>query len=329
VLVSLANFADKEACDAWFTADVFDFHLSHGDHDHQGLFDHLNMLYMCGDYGPYFSANNTILNETTFFRRYGKTLHCVFLCSYHAYNRYDAAGVVPKRLASQLKRGGAGLSARKLTRTWSIPPYSNHVAFFFASINRNESVIPQMRPNCRTRARRATWCIAVNGACVREEGVVWFKMVSDCAVAYQLHDLLPREGKYMCEQCSNNALQTPHFHVLSTDCPRTTMPANLEKPRAAFLAPDPSRLEGPQMATKKRPRQPKAVQGVCKAVGEFPCKNALCRMLHYRSAGGANRTMAKAHKDECLLPCSVPEVIKGSRRKASSWYAPLIHVCSF
>ncbi len=49
VLVNLTNFADKEACDAWFTADVFDFHLSRGDHHHPGL---LKKLYICGDHGP-------------------------------------------------------------------------------------------------------------------------------------------------------------------------------------------------------------------------------------------------------------------------------------
>ena len=28
VLTNVANFADKEPCDVWFTADVFDFHLA-------------------------------------------------------------------------------------------------------------------------------------------------------------------------------------------------------------------------------------------------------------------------------------------------------------
>jgi hypothetical protein len=86
------------------------------------------------------------------------------------------------------------------------------------------------------------------------------------------------------------------------------MPVNLEKQRAVLVTPDPSRLEGFQMATKNRPRQPKAGQSMrnasSKAAGEFPCKNALCTMLHYRSARGANRHMAKAHKDECSSPNS-------------------------
>ena len=36
VLTNIANFADKESCDAWFTADVFDFHLAPGDEHHSG-----------------------------------------------------------------------------------------------------------------------------------------------------------------------------------------------------------------------------------------------------------------------------------------------------
>ena len=72
VLTNIENFADKKACDAWFTADVFDFHLAPCGEHHCGLFDHLTKLYVVGDHGPHFSANNTLLNESPFFRRYGK-----------------------------------------------------------------------------------------------------------------------------------------------------------------------------------------------------------------------------------------------------------------
>jgi len=95
----------------------------------------------------------------------------------------------------------------------------------------------------------------------------------------------------------------------SLPCPARRLSAhyNAGEPREA-AGHDPSRLEGSQMATKNRPRQPKAGQSMrnssSKAVGEFPRKNALCTMLHYRSAGGANRHMAKAHKDECSSPNS-------------------------
>ena len=124
-------------------------------------------------------------------------------------------------------------------------------------------------------------------------------MVSDAAIAYQLHDLQPREGKYMCEQCSN-AAQSPLFHAAPADCPRATMPANLEQPRAAMVTPDPSRIEGPQLATKKRKKGPKKSKS--EAVGEFPCKSQLCGMLHYTTHWGANKHMLIVHPTEGLVP---------------------------
>jgi hypothetical protein len=69
-----------------------------------------------------------------------------------------------------------------------------------------------------------------DGIAAREEGVVWFRMVTDVAVPYQLHDLLPREGKYMCVQCSNTA-QEPVVHAHVSECPRSTLPVDLTLPR--------------------------------------------------------------------------------------------------
>ena len=60
VLTNIENFADKESCDAWFTTDVLDFHLAPGD-EHHSLLYHLTKLYVIGDHGPHFSANNTLL----------------------------------------------------------------------------------------------------------------------------------------------------------------------------------------------------------------------------------------------------------------------------
>ena len=71
VLTNGANFADKESCGAWFTADVFDFHLAPGDEHHPGLLDHPTKLYVVGDHGPHISANNTLLNESKFLRQGG------------------------------------------------------------------------------------------------------------------------------------------------------------------------------------------------------------------------------------------------------------------
>jgi hypothetical protein len=143
VLTNVGNFVDKESCDASFTADVFDFHLAPGDEHHSGLLDHLTKLYFVGDHGPHFSANSTLLNESTFFCRYGKVVECIFLCSYHAYNRCDAAGVVPKRLAAHEKRQSKGpVGALAYAELVNSSSYANYVAFAFPAINRGVDVFP-------------------------------------------------------------------------------------------------------------------------------------------------------------------------------------------
>ena len=70
--INIHNFANNESCDAYWTADVFDFHLAPGDDHHSGLLDSVHTLFIVGDHGPHFSANETVYNESCFFRRYGK-----------------------------------------------------------------------------------------------------------------------------------------------------------------------------------------------------------------------------------------------------------------
>ncbi len=138
----------------------------------------------------------------------------------YAYNRCDAAGMVPKRLSAQLKREGRGpVGAAAYARMVNASPYSNHVSFVFPRVNRGLNVFPEelaKLPHACQACDFKYHHVTADGVFVREEGVVWFKMVSDSAVVYHLHDLMPREGKYMCEQCSN-ALQVPLFHVLPAD----------------------------------------------------------------------------------------------------------------
>ena len=81
------------------------------------------------------------------------------------------------------------------------------------------------------------------------------------------------------------------------------MPVNLEKQRAVLVTPDPSRLEGTQVETKKRPQRPKTGQGdaSAKVAGEFPCKSmlSLCGKLQYTTAGGESRGGEPAALPHC------------------------------
>ena len=302
VLTNISNLAEKEACDAYFTADVFDFHLSKGDEHHPGLFDHIHTLYIVGDHGPHFSSNNTILNETNFFSKYGKKVYAIFLCSYHAFNRCDGAGVVSKRLAKQEQKQGKGpVGAPARSDLINSSSYHNHISFPFAAINRSANVFPEeveMLPHAR-QCCDMKYHHTANGVDTREEGVVWFKMVSDVELPYQLHDLLKgqRDGRYMCTQCSNTT-QAPVFHAKVTDCLRTTIPVNMEGARAAQCIPDPTRISGPQVLTQRQEKnqaRKKRSRAEPKPVGPFPCKDNMCEKMYYLTPGGANRHMDQNH----------------------------------
>jgi len=84
------NFcSDKETsgCDAFYMADVLEFHLKSKADGGSGMFDDITFITQSGDHGPHFACNSTVYNETRVFTKYGKRLHNLSLCSYHAYNR--------------------------------------------------------------------------------------------------------------------------------------------------------------------------------------------------------------------------------------------------
>jgi hypothetical protein len=91
LVVKLHGFcSDKQVgCDAYYVADVMDFHMKSVAEGGSGQFDDVDEIFQSGDHGPHFACNETVYNESCFFNKYGKTLHDLFLCSYHAYNRCD------------------------------------------------------------------------------------------------------------------------------------------------------------------------------------------------------------------------------------------------
>ena len=69
----VSNFcSDKRsmAHDAWFTADVFQFHMGTASSDSEAnknfsnLFSEFHTIYLVGDHGPHFSCLNTFYNES-------------------------------------------------------------------------------------------------------------------------------------------------------------------------------------------------------------------------------------------------------------------------
>jgi hypothetical protein len=62
-----------QSCDAYYLADVLDFHCRPKDEDHTGYLaaDKFDKIYLVGDHGPHFSAIQTMFNESTFQKTYG------------------------------------------------------------------------------------------------------------------------------------------------------------------------------------------------------------------------------------------------------------------
>jgi hypothetical protein len=207
--INIHNFGDAESCDAFWTADVFDFHLAPGGEHHSGLFDDITKLTIAGDHGPHFSANTTVFNETTFFAKYNKAVESIFLCSYHAYNRCDGAGVVPKRLSKQAQREGAGpIGGASYAHAVNMSNYLNHVAFHFDQVNRSEYVFSselQEYTNMRKMCHFQYHYIDAHGAVAHEPGIVLVKMTSDDALSFQVIDMVRRQPEQaMCPRCSNH-----------------------------------------------------------------------------------------------------------------------------
>ena len=121
-----------------------DHHLKSKAEGGSGFFDDVDTIIQSGDHGPHFSCVQTVYNETTFFERYGKKVHNKFLCSYHAFNRCDGAGVNVKRQAEAKARDGCGpLSAVDFTSMMNASHFSNNYSFTFSSINRSKDVFPE------------------------------------------------------------------------------------------------------------------------------------------------------------------------------------------
>ena len=143
-VLNIHNFCtdkDTQSADAFFVADVFDFHLQRQSDTHPGTFDRFTKIYPACDHGPHFSSVMTMHNESTFYEKYGKEVESHFLCSYHAFNRCDGAGVQPKELSTEYSLQRLPLlDAHDYARAMNKSEYVDSVAYPFAQINRSISV---------------------------------------------------------------------------------------------------------------------------------------------------------------------------------------------
>ena len=238
-------------------------------------------------------------NESTFYRRYGFETYVFFLCSYHAYNRCDGAGVESVNLQKAAAKQRKGWRyAFEYSYGINMSTYHNSVGFTFPKIRRDHHVFPikllqkknkdkdswQLRQRCEVRF---FWY--EDGIKLREDGVIlvryvpvslplsfWNRkpqLVSTAPGDGELFEVLDMRleppGGLLCEKCSKSN-QKPMRHLPnSPDCAHASKGSVSSRVKSNCLSvpgPDPERI-GPEaaaykldVANRKRPK------------GTHPCK---------------------------------------------------------
>jgi hypothetical protein len=174
--------------DAYYVAAVFDFHFGKGG-KHSAFFKNqgIHTIFLSGDHGSHFSSIQTIYNESCFFEKYGIEVHLFFLCSYHAFNRCDAAGCEGKTLNKKLAEDRKGLrTGSEFSSALNDSNYSNSFGWDMEGgiERRDEIVFPvplvadktlDLRRKCEVRF----YWEDEEGKRYREEGVVLVREVPE------------------------------------------------------------------------------------------------------------------------------------------------------
>ncbi len=86
------------------------------------------------------------LQRDTGLQKVRKRLHNLFLCSYHAYNRCDGAGVNVKMLAVAAARDGRGpKTGEDYARLMNQSNFLHTFSFTFPKINRGVGIFPKLK----------------------------------------------------------------------------------------------------------------------------------------------------------------------------------------
>jgi hypothetical protein len=297
------NKKDQSA-NKFFVADVMAYHLHPAGEYHPGTFDNATRLTISGDHGGHFACRQTMFDESTFYRLFGKTVECCFLCSYHAYSRCDTAGSLDSRGASELRRQGRG----PLTEVeWCALVHDSgdvfSIAYPFEHINYSEEVFPPDGA-FNTAAGVKKWCDVIyewdeekNGPGTelvkcREDGVILHRDTYGVG-PYAFTDLLKRPPRCgivpLCVDCSGVAQRAVRHHQ-KEGCTHKLVdtapvrPGQKQKPQIERL-----NREGPQRARKKKKTGPSKI---------YLCKKPNCvTKTRFRKPTTANAHMRKEHPD--------------------------------
>ncbi len=255
--------SSKQAgCDAFFVADVMDFHMKAVTDGGSGFLEHEDHIIQSGDHGPHFACCETVWNESQFFDKYGKTLSNLFLCSYHAYNRCDGAGVCLKKAAEAASRDQCGpIDAEDYVNLMNSAHHFDTTAHTFSSINRGVDIFPK---KLKKMSGVKKFCEVLfthgdqNGSIgAHTVGVARARLVPGSG-PFTVFDLVPRAKAWgpLCRVCSS-AQQRAVYHKREGSKCAPTAKAIIQidkdmKARTNVPHPDPGRISGPQVGRKRK-----------------------------------------------------------------------------
>jgi hypothetical protein len=180
--------SDKKSLstDSYYQADITDFHLNEDNEHCPLLFVPFHLIIFVGDHGPHFASHETMYNESTLKRRYGKTIKCMYLTSYHAYSRADCSGSQDSTaLRRDMRMGLPRYGARAMTDMTNESNDPSSWAYEFPSINRNKDVFPLARHfEAKDRAKWIKkWCEVgyeqpAANADKRYDGILQYRLVT-------------------------------------------------------------------------------------------------------------------------------------------------------
>ena len=310
---------DSQSNDAYYVADVFEFHLKEAGQGGSGIFKELlgiRKIWLVGDHGSHFSAAATVYNESLFKRLYNIAVLVVFLCSYHAYNRCDGAGTVGVRLAKASTRTRAPvITGRDYTNAVNNSSHFNAVAFTLDEINRGSTRFPEglskqkdensdryvdtLRKMCELKFDY----LDEHGVESREDGVVLCRhlpaLPGKKGAPYEVLDLRPNPpGGQVCLACSKMK-QRPVRHG-DEICPEAyeDLTQVSELKAKLILIPGPDRNRIGEDGVWQRGKQ--YIKNLKKPRGSHPCSvvgpdGQMCSYHYYNRAADANNHMMKKH----------------------------------
>ena len=307
--------ADSRSQDSYYVADVWLWFLGQGPLQSGFLKrSHIHTLYVSGDHGPHFSSCATMYLESTFYQKYGIRLFLFFLCSYHAFNRCDGAGVESKKLHESLitQRKAVALAA-DICQHLNDSEYHNSVGTVFNKINRGSVVFDtelvaddnlDLRGKCEVKYE---WTDS-NGSIGREDGVILCRNIphiGEGGEPYDVFDLRKNPpGGALCKLCSKRE-QKPVRHPGEV-CPTAEQieEANQLEKEACINDGCPSQARLADSGVQLTKSFKKNLQ---LARGEYPCRVDGCiGFHHYNHVHHANKHMLSVHKlvadDDRLYP---------------------------